>query len=282
MKLSKVEFKRAIIEATKILTQLPAVLRISEDVLAVGDVHGDLVSVEYAKTLQEKLGLSKIVFLGDFVDRGDKQIETLYKLCTMLTTNPENVILLRGNHEDLEVCSHFGFKDVIRKRGWLDLMNIIGELFASLPIYLIKEGYALFAHGGIHYYPTGFNLEKITKPGSVVDDGKDLAFGALWNDPIEADLEVERSSGKFSRSSRGWGVYTYHKETVAEALATYDLKYLIRAHTALKSGIKWYNDKTLSTFSASSGVYNNFTRAYVSCISKQQPKPYFFSKTSKI
>lgn len=63
----------------------------------VGDVHGCL---NLAQNLYEKLGSEdQIVFVGDFVDRGENSAGTLVWLRELQLANPDRVTCLKGNHE---------------------------------------------------------------------------------------------------------------------------------------------------------------------------------------
>ncbi|CAJ0570772.1 unnamed protein product, partial [Mesorhabditis spiculigera] len=44
-----------------------------------------------------------IIFLGDIVDRGDRQLECLILIMAYKTLFPEQVFILRGNHEEGEI-----------------------------------------------------------------------------------------------------------------------------------------------------------------------------------
>ncbi|MCH8907681.1 MAG: serine/threonine protein phosphatase, partial [Candidatus Heimdallarchaeota archaeon] len=246
-------------------------------ILAVGDVHGDLNSVNFAWNLQEELNIDQITFMGDFIDRGAKQIETLNRLCELLIQEPTKVILLRGNHEDLSVCSRYGFRQRIKDHAMLDLWELIGQVFASLPIFLHQENFAMYVHGGISEFEYGgFDFTQITKSGVMVENNLST-LQSLWNDPIEAYTIRSDSKVEFSNSPRGAGVKCYSKVAVKAALDKYNLKYLIRAHIVLQTGFKWYNQYVLSLFSANSGAYKNIKRAYAECRRAEEIKLHFNS-----
>lgn len=78
----------------------------------VGDVHGDLNQfiyplIEFLKSPND----SKIIYLGDYFDRGDSDVY-IYEIISFITRMKinNNIILLRGNHE----CNSLGTYDFLR------------------------------------------------------------------------------------------------------------------------------------------------------------------------
>lgn len=69
----------------------------SEDFLVVGDIHGDLLSLEHAIKLREELDARTLVLLGDYVDRGSNSIECVKRIAELILDD-SNSIILRGNH----------------------------------------------------------------------------------------------------------------------------------------------------------------------------------------
>ena len=47
----------------------------------------------------EKTKEATLIFLGDYGDRGDKSAEIYYIILKLKLAFPEQVVLLRGNHE---------------------------------------------------------------------------------------------------------------------------------------------------------------------------------------
>jgi serine/threonine protein phosphatase 1 len=69
--------------------------------VAVGDIHGrhDLLTRMIGQ-IGDRPDIKRAVFLGDYIDRGEQSAEVLRYL-HHLDCNLENVICLRGNHEEM-------------------------------------------------------------------------------------------------------------------------------------------------------------------------------------
>lgn len=84
-----------------------------------GDLHGDIHSLlaflDWLNTEGHLDGFRlarpdlRVVFLGDYTDRGMHGLEVMYTLLRLKVTNPDRVWLVRGNHEDVNLVARYGF-----------------------------------------------------------------------------------------------------------------------------------------------------------------------------
>lgn len=83
-----------------------------------GDLHGsihslmrDLLKLHDLGYLDTTFKIKKqdvrIIFLGDYIDRGIYGVEVMYTIARLKKANPTQVILIRGNHEDYILAPDF-------------------------------------------------------------------------------------------------------------------------------------------------------------------------------
>ena len=107
------------------------VLKVEAPVKVFGDIHGqyqdlmrffDLFSAPIQGPGGDIDGLDYI-FLGDYVDRGTHSLDTICLLMALKIKFPNQIHLLRGNHEDRWINSVFGFQTELCERLRDDMDN---------------------------------------------------------------------------------------------------------------------------------------------------------------
>lgn len=185
-----------------------------------GDIHGqysDLLRIfEYGGFPPR----SNYLFLGDYVDRGERSLETICLLLAFKIKYPENFFLLRGNHECARLNRIYGFYDECKRRYSLRLWKIFTNCFDCLPMAALIDNRILCVHGGLS--PELRNLGQIRnlgRPTDVPESG--LLCDLLWSDPCRSEGWVE--------SKRGVS-YAFGPDIVEEFLEKHDLDLICRAH----------------------------------------------------
>jgi len=160
------------------------------------------------------------VFNGDFVDRGDHQLETIGLLLALKVLLPERVWLVRGNHEDRGMNMKYGFSNECTYRLGMDMGPKVFELmhkaFEQMPLACRIDDRILVVHGGIGDGAWNINdLRAVKRPlrdNQLFASKNTWIFNILWSDPIEDDLDGEGAfgvhespRGRFS-SQFGWNV----------------------------------------------------------------------------
>ncbi len=268
------EFANTLELATEQLQHQPPVVILEDIVHAIGDIHGDAGTVGKAVKLHDEHSPKQTVFLGDFVDRGEKQIEAIYELATLVIAEPETFILVRGNHEDFNICRPYGFLDVVAKHYDSQILPIISNFFSSLPIAAVQKKHAFFCHGGIPKTGHPIRYSKLEKDGNPVTNP--VVLETLFNDPVEAFnpsyLDPLNTNGFFT-NPRGPDVFCFDYNAAKQFVETNGLKYIIRAHVALAEGYTQYNSIVHSVFSSAAGPYRHCKPMAVKSQTKREPKP---------
>ncbi len=79
----------------------PNVLQPDGQFFCIGDVHGRIDLVKDLLSRIDPNNDQRLVFLGDYVDRGPNTAETLSFLFALAHDRPDQVVCLKGNHEKM-------------------------------------------------------------------------------------------------------------------------------------------------------------------------------------
>ena len=157
---------------------------------------------------------------GDFVDRGAWGLEVVMLFCCWKLGLPQNVFMIRGNHETALLTVLYGFKEEIKakygKKQWNSVHVACKKLFASLPLAARVNQQTLVLHGGLFRKQKTRSKRKHNQT-DVLGDLNDLrkapkggldpsglgtsrlATDVLWSDP-------SNNSGFVENDSRGVGM----------------------------------------------------------------------------
>ncbi len=92
---------------------------------------------------------TKYLFLGDYVDRGKQSLESILYLFALKIKYPNNIYLLRGNHECSTINRIYGFYDECKRKFSLRVWKGFSECFNHLPVAAVIEKRIFCTHGGI-------------------------------------------------------------------------------------------------------------------------------------
>lgn len=234
----------------------------------VGDLHGNIDDLK--KVLRHfsedrlRSGDLKLVFLGDYVDRGNNQLEVLITLLELKVEYPESVILLKGNHEGVDVVepSPHDFPEELISRyliseGLRIYEAIVDKVFKKLPLAAYLRDHFLALHGGL---PTvTFRKAQDLRSyllGSEFKPSRDVIVEVLWNDPIESNDEAYPSP-------RGAGML-FGRPITEWVAKTFDVKLVVRGHEPCARGYKFnHGNRVITLFSRIGPPYYNSTGAFL-------------------
>jgi diadenosine tetraphosphatase ApaH/serine/threonine PP2A family protein phosphatase len=234
------------------------------EALVIGDLHGDLdslISILQTSGFTQKLASRKdatLIFLGDYGDRGLYSAEVYYTILKLKLAFPEQLVLLRGNHEgpeDLTASPHdlpLQFQVRFKENG-LAAYSKVRQLFPYFYNAVLVEERCLMVHGGLS--PNINNIQDLAR-AHLTHPEQDFLEDLLWSDPndmVKTVLNSPRGAGKlFGKSVT---------ETVLNKLC---VKVLIRGHEQCPEGFKLNHDgKVLTLFSRKGAPYFNAHGAYL-------------------
>jgi len=162
-----------------------------KSVFVVGDLHGDFEIFQKIVKVWGKEKNSCLIFLGDYADRGANGLEIIESLMEL---EGENVVKLKGNHEDYSPFGQPKFypctliQEVNRKYNWntyfeQKLLPFLSSLY--LAAYIPTQ--ILFVHGGVS--------SKIKGIKDLIRPTKEIEEDLLWSDPVECEGERPNMRG---------------------------------------------------------------------------------------
>ncbi|MBC7129937.1 metallophosphoesterase [Candidatus Bathyarchaeota archaeon] len=234
------------------------------EALIISDLHGDLESLirifhesSYIQAMKENKD-ALAIFLGDYGDRGAYSAEVYYVVLRLKLLFPEQVILLRGNHEGPDDLSVYPYDLPVQfqkrfGKDWHNVHDEVRRLFNNLYNAVIVDERCLLIHGG---------------PPPMLKGPEDLAYAhkrhpeeslledILWSDPYEM------AEGVYN-SPRGAGKL-FSEEVTLNALKRLNVAAIIRGHEPCPEGFKLnHGSRVLTIFSRKGHPYYNLHGAYL-------------------
>lgn len=256
------EIRYILNKSRSIFLEQPTLLRLSPSVNIVGDLHGQFLDLIRIFKNSGFPPHSNYLFLGDYVDRGYKSLETILLLLCYKIKYPENFFMLRGNHESANITKIYGFYDECKRRlptltGNHKLWKLFIDVFNTLPFAATINDKIFCIHGGLS--PELHDLKQISdikRPTDIPDKG--LVADLLWSDP---DASVKTFSvNHWPKNDRGVS-YCFGKKHVDHFCNTFGFELIVRGHMVVEDGYEFFDRKRLVTvFSAPNycGEFNNY------------------------
>lgn len=239
-------------ESAHVFVNQPALLELEAPIQIVGDIHGQFDDL---LRLFEHCGFppnATYLFLGDYVDRGNNGLECIALLLAYKLKYPENVFLLRGNHECASINRIYGFYDECKRRHNIKMWKKFQDVFNVLPFAAVLDEKIFCIHAGLSPdLNSPEQIKHIMRPTDVPDSG--LLCDLLWSDP-EADL-----SG-WAENDRGVS-YTFGADVVSKFLQKHDYDLIVRAHQVVEDGYEFFADRQLVTLFSAPNYCGEFDNA---------------------
>jgi protein phosphatase len=235
--------------------QQRSVLYIQGSVWLVGDIHGNLLDLVRILGRTHLPPESRLLFLGDYVDRGPYSIHVVMLLFSLTLKFPDSVFLIRGNHEFIRVNARYGFKTELEAAFPSEgaaLFEAFNDCFNWIPIAAVVAKDILCVHGGISPSINSLkDLEDFTRPVSEYN-GNFLA-DLMWSDPLD-------HTQWFQPNPRGVGRY-FGESAVRDFVDKLRLRCIVRAHQCIARGVEAFAGELLYTVFSCSNYHGSMDNA---------------------
>ncbi|CAJ1459600.1 unnamed protein product [Effrenium voratum] len=269
--LNSAEVSRLCDLTLEVLKSQEMILRLRAPIKVYGDIHGQFLDLmrlfaRYKAPSDGEHGdidSMDYLFLGDFVDRGAFSLETVCLLFSLKVKYPNQIHLIRGNHEDPTINAIYGFRDECRRRlneepeDPESCWNKFNRAFEWLPVGAVIEDRILCLHGGIGGSVNSIaEVRTMQRPLHVAQipqtPFEQRITDLLWSDPSDND-SVPGVTPNETRDPDGTGrIVKFGPDRVEEFLEkNKPLSMIIRAHECVMDGFERFaNGRLITVFSA--------------------------------
>lgn len=281
------------------------------DYYLIGDIHSDTISIRrilekvdfFNKVLRkEKI---RLIFLGDYVDRGKAHLRTLQFLLTLKYIFPENIFLQRGNHDGgsfidgkVKMWVRKPEKDIeedwfllylynlakLNKTLSIDIINKYLELFDSLSniSFICNEKITLMVvHGGIprprkeeeKLFSYINSISDLTNENILDYLNGSIIKNMMWSDPSVSNENLKEDNVRFKFTE---GHFKEFRDLIG-----FDI--FVRGHQAEPKGYhKFFDDRLITVFSSGHILSNEKNINYETAYGNVEPKIININKKGEV
>jgi len=250
--------------ARKILAVQPPLAEATAPCRVFGDLHGhfrDLLLLFVSYGGPDEHNAPMFVFNGDFVDRGEHQIEVIGLLLALKVLLPERIWLVRGNHEERGMNKRYGFFEECKTRMGREVgsnfFETVERVFDHLPFACLIDHRVLVVHGGLGDGTWMVDdLRDIVRPlpeDALYDVDNHWLFNVLWSDPIEDDDKQHGEVFGVHKSPRGGMTTQFGWNITKTFCARNGLGLIVRSHQSKQDSLGFdvmHEDLLMRVFSA--------------------------------
>ena len=270
-------------EAIKVLKKSPTLVYLRPGVKIFGSIHGqyaellrffDTFGVPDNDPAHKKIDIEALdfLFLGNYVDRGKHSLEVILMLLALKLKFPQQIHLLRGSHEDIEINKKDGlaFECESRLNDNIDAPNSVfkklNEVFEYLPLAAVLGNKILCVHSGIgKHIDTLEQIAKIKRPFKLnhndqTDLNQKIVFDLLWSDPVLDLDQAEDKKNEIREYIAKGQIVRFGTNRIKNFMKKNRIEIIIRSHECVMQGCEKFGDTNLYTvFSLSGygGIYQN-------------------------
>ncbi|EFP08101.1 hypothetical protein CRE_02705 [Caenorhabditis remanei] len=194
----------------------------------VGDIHAQFQDLNRLFDLIGRVPEEKMMFLGDYVDRGPQGIEVLMLLFCLKIRYRDRIFILRGNHETASVNKIYGFYVECQMKYGVGIWWDFQSCFNRIPMAGLISKKVLCMHGGLSPELVSLDtIRNIPRPCEPLDRGLLIDLLCL----------------------------------VEQACKTLDIDLIIRAHQVVQDGYEMMTGRRLITVFSVPNYCSQFTNA---------------------
>ncbi|VDD77828.1 unnamed protein product [Mesocestoides corti] len=235
-------------------------IELTTPIYVLGDIYGQFGDLLRVFMLLGYPPEKTYLFLGNYINRGSRSIETLALLYALKLRFPKHVYLLRGNHECPHISRHYGFFDECVKRYNRRLWRAFVTTFDYLPLIAVIEEKVFCCHSGMSpsvQYSGVSSLQefrdyvaKLTPRPTEINTSI-LMTHYTWSEPDHEIASWEQNPAGLA--------YLYGPLVVSDFCDKLNIQQIIRSNELLEKGYEFFSDQRLLTIFSVPNYLGTFT-----------------------
>lgn len=223
----------------------PNLLEIKQPVTIVGSTHAQLDDIHELFDVCGEVPYTSYLFLGDFVNYGDRNIATVCLLFSLALKYPDHVFLLRGAHESRRLTLVCGlYEEIINcygsPRAWESLM----DAFDALPLAAVVSSQFFCLSGGLDKKLSENKVRQINEFNRFIEvpvsDNWSPLVMSIPKEDVQEEKPIEGRQGNY-----------FGEKLVRSFLEKNELKAIVRSKQLCMNGhSELWDGKCITVWSA--------------------------------
>ncbi|CAD5213817.1 unnamed protein product [Bursaphelenchus okinawaensis] len=223
----------------KHLRKLPAMVEMNAPLVIFGDIHGQLSDLQRFLDIVGRPPQTRLLCLGDYVDRCRNSLEVTVLLFCYQLKYPNQVTLLRGNHECAKMNRNYGFYEECRRKRNIFIWKKFQRCFNELPLSALVNKKILTMHGGISPDIKSWDsLRKLQKPRNNNECDTGIPLDLMWADPTQDTCSMGWQYNKIRNAS-----WMFGNDVITEFCEMLNIDLVVRAHEVTAEGHQFAGEK---------------------------------------
>lgn len=230
--------------SSSVMLEQPIYLKLKMPLIIVGDIVGQYTDLIRIFRQYGFPGVANYLFLGNYIGVGPDGVDTLLLLLTFKILYPENIFLLRGNHETNNPLFSTSFKEECTRKKCP--YSSFVSVFDSMPIAAVVCEKIFCVHSGISSSIKDLSIDNRPEP---------IPSSGTIFDLLRSDTSTDISHYAIDQRDR---TTLFGIKALQEFMESNNFELVVRGHQCSSEGFSFpFGKQTFVSLYSASGAFGN-------------------------